>query len=72
MSQNYVKMRNRNFRGAKRREIQWHGSFKRLQLSFWYFIPHETYRGHRAEAKNVIWSCIWFYLGYKDKTAIFS
>ena len=24
-------------------------SFKRLQLGFWRFIPHETYTGHRTE-----------------------
>jgi len=38
------------------------------------FILHETYRGHRTEAKkdhaSFIWSSGWFYPGYKDETAV--
>jgi len=47
-SQNDVKTRNCNFCRAKRKA----NSMAGMELGFRYFIPPETYGGHRAEAKK--------------------
>ena len=65
-------MRNCNLHWTRNGANSVVGSFKRLQLGFWWSISHETHTEHRTIAgkDDEKFYFGWFYPGYKDKMAV--